>query len=146
MLLLADNLPNPSLRRFQGREEIFDPCRKKWVALTPEEWVRQQMLAQFIQVLQVPPSWIAVEKEIVVNNLRKRFDVLVYNGQGDPICLTECKAPDVHLTTLVFDQLLRYHQQVSVPFLMISNGDQTRCWHKSDGQLIELNHWPALGK
>ena len=79
MLSLADNLPVPSLRRFQGREEIFDACRKKWVALTPEEWVRQQVLAQLIHVLLVPTSWIAVEKEIEVNKLRKRFDVLVHD-------------------------------------------------------------------
>lgn len=142
MLFLADNLPAPSLRRFNGREEVWDVCRKKWVALTPEEWVRQRLLTQLIHVLQIPNKWIAVEKEIEVNKLRKRFDVLVYDEQSLPYCLIECKAPDVPLTSSVFDQLLRYHLQVPVPYLMISNGEQTRGWHTSEGQLIELTDWP----
>lgn len=146
MLFLADNLPAPSLRRFQGREEVFDFCRKKWVALTPEEWVRQQLLTQFIQILEIPHTWIAVEKEIEVNKLRKRFDVLIYDGQGNPFCLIECKAPDVPLTPSVLDQLLRYHQQISVPYLMISNGAETLGWRKTDGQLWELTNWPIPGK
>ena len=146
MLFLADNLPTPDLRRFQGREEVFDVCRKKWVSLTPEEWVRQQLLTQFIHVLEIPNTWIAVEKEIEVNKLRKRFDVLIYDGHGNPFCLIECKAPDVPLTTSVFDQLLRYHQQIPVPYLMISNGAQTVGWHKSEGQLFELTNWPILRK
>ena len=146
MLFLADNLPVPSLRRFQDREEVFDPCRKKWVALTPEEWVRQQVLTQLIHVLLVPTSWIAVEKEIEVNKLRKRFDVLIYDGQGNPFCMIECKAPEVPLTTSVLDQLLRYHLQVPVPYLIISNGTQTKGWCKSDGELVELADWPLIRK
>lgn len=146
MLSLADNLPVPSLRRFQGREEIFDACRKKWVALTPEEWVRQQVLAQLIHVLLVPTSWIAVEKEIEVNKLRKRFDVLVHDEQSLPFCMIECKAPEVPLTTSVLDQLLRYHLQVPVPYLIISNGTQTMGWRKFDGELVELADWPLIRK
>lgn len=146
MLFLSPDLPSPSLRRYNGREEIFDPCRKKWVALTPEEWVRQQILNQLTEVLAVPPSWIAVEKEIEVNQLRKRFDILVADDCGRPNLLIECKAPEVPLSESVLEQLLRYQIQISVPYLIITNGETTRGWQKSAGRLIELSDWPPVGK
>ena len=135
-----------SLRRFQQREEIFDVCRKRWVALTPEEWVRQQVLLQLTNVLQVPESWIAVEKEIEVNQLRKRFDILVYDDQGKACCLIECKASDVPLSAAVFDQLMRYQLQVQVPYLIITNGGTTRGWFRVNNTLQELSDWPPFGK
>lgn len=146
MLFLADSLPAPALRRIGNREEIFDLCRKKWVALTPEEWVRQQVLMQFTEILQVPSGWIAVEKEIQVNQLKKRFDILVYDAQTLPFCMIECKAPELPLTESVLEQLLRYHLQVPVPYLIITNGQQTRGWKKSEGQLWELSDWPMFRK
>ena len=97
-------------------------------------------------MLLVPTSWIAVEKEIEVNKLRKRFDVLVHDEQSLPFCMIECKAPEVPLTTSVLDQLLRYHLQVPVPYLIISNGTQTMGWRKSDGELVELADWPLIRK
>lgn len=136
----------PQIRSIQGREEIFDPCRRKWVALTPEEWVRQRMLQQFIEVLLIPSSWIAVEKEIEVNGLRKRYDVLVHDGNGQPYLLVECKAPDVSLGQSVREQLLRYHIRIPVPYLIICNGEQIHAWEKTSSGVLELTDWPALGK
>lgn len=146
MLLLSSELSPPALRSVQGREEIFDPCRRKWVVLTPEEWVRQRLLKQFIEVLSIPPSWIAVEKEIEVNGLRKRYDVLVHDAQGSPWAMAECKAPDIGLGTSVWEQLLRYHIRIPATYLIISNGAETHGWEKTESGVRELTSWPSSRK
>ncbi|MFM7672088.1 MAG: type I restriction enzyme HsdR N-terminal domain-containing protein [Bacteroidota bacterium] len=146
MLSLSPDLSVPSLRSLQGREEIFDPCRRKWVALTPEEWVRQRLLQQFTEVLQIPAGWIAVEKEIELNGLTKRYDILVHDTSASPWLLVECKAPEIHLGPAVMEQLLRYHIRIPVPFLIISNGEETRCWEKSESHLLERDQWPSFRK
>ena len=145
MLQLSAELGQPLLRAIQGREEIFDPCRRKWVALTPEEWVRQRLLLQFTEALQIPAAWIAVEKEIVVNGLRKRYDVLVHDASGNPWIMVECKAPDVWLGQSVWEQLLRYHIRIPVPYLIITNGEETHGWEKTPNGMQELISWPKPG-
>lgn len=134
------------MRVVAGREEIFDPCRRKWVALTPEEWTRQRLLQQFIEVLHIPAGWIAVEKEIDLNGLRKRYDVLVHDASGTPQILVECKAPEVSLNAAAMEQLLRYHIRLPVPFLLLANGNEIRCWKRSNGDLEECREWPSFGK
>ena len=146
MLSLSADLSVPSLRVVEGREEIFDPCRRKWVALTPEEWTRQRLLQQFIEVLHIPSGWIAVEKEIDLNGLRKRYDVLVHDDAGTPQILVECKAPDVSLDAAVMEQLLRYHIRLPVPYLILANGKEIRCWRRSDDDLQECSEWPVFRK
>ncbi|MEN9497244.1 MAG: hypothetical protein RL750_143 [Bacteroidota bacterium] len=146
MLRLSTDLSDPAVRRYQGREEIFDPCRRKWVALTPEEWVRQRLVQQFIEVIQVPSGWISIEKEIEVNGLRKRYDLLIYNSAGDPWLMAECKAPELAVGSTVMEQLLRYHISMPVPYLLISNATETRCWQRVSDELIELSSWPVLDK
>lgn len=144
MLRLSPDLTPPSIRRFQGREEIFDPCRRKWVALTPEEWVRQQLVLQLIEMLHVPSGWISIEKEIEVNGLRKRYDVLVCDTHGNPWLMAECKAPEISMGSIVMDQLLRYNIRIPVPYLLITNGTDTRCWERVGDGLVEQNNWPLL--
>ena len=146
MLWLSAELPAPELRRMKGREEIFDPCRCKWVALTPEEWVRQRLIQQFIHQSQIPTSLISVEREIELNGLRKRYDLLVFDRSGSPWLMAECKSADVPLGATVMEQLLRYHIRIPTSFLVISNGAETRCWQTSASGLVECNDWPTLGK
>ncbi|MBM3432420.1 MAG: type I restriction enzyme HsdR N-terminal domain-containing protein [Bacteroidetes bacterium] len=146
MLALYPDLSVPALRSQQGREEIFDPCRRKWVALTPEEWTRQRLLQQFIEVLHVPAGWIAVEKEIDLNGLRKRYDILVHDASGAPQVLIECKAPEVPLQAAVMEQLLRYHIRIPVPYLIIANGSEIRCWERLAEGLQECSDWPRFRK
>lgn len=146
MLKLSAELVPPQLRSVRGREEIFDPCRRKWVALTPEEWVRQRLLQQFIDVLKIPASWIGVEKEIEVNGLRKRYDILVHDDDNNPWAMVECKAPDIPMGLSVWEQLLRYHIRISVPFLIISNGEETHAWEKTSSGLQEMSDWPRFRK
>lgn len=109
------------IRAMAGQQEIFDPARKKYVKLTPEEWVRQHLIMYFHTVLAMPLSMIAVEKSITLNGLSKRFDVVIFKNSA-PIMLVECKAPGVMLDQSVMDQAGRYNMVLGVPYLCISNG------------------------
>ena len=105
-----------------SKEIIFDRLRKSWVRLTPEEWVRQNFLQFLVSEKKYPSTLIAVEKEIMLGDLRKRFDILVYNSHHQPWMMIECKAMDVALDQKVLHQVLRYNISVPVPFLVITNG------------------------
>ncbi|MGZ4086926.1 MAG: type I restriction enzyme HsdR N-terminal domain-containing protein [Bacteroidia bacterium] len=96
--------------------------RKKWLVLSPEEWVRQHLI-NFLKVYKgVPSSLISVEKEINLNGTRKRYDVVVYNSLMQPVLLVECKSPDVALTSATAEQALRYNLILGVKYLLLSNG------------------------
>lgn len=96
--------------------------RKKYVVLTPEEWVRQHALHYLITNLLVPSSLVAVERGLNVNGRRKRFDALVFNKNGHPALLVECKSPDVDLTKATFEQIAVYNSVFKAPYLWVTNG------------------------
>ena len=112
----------PKIKEAAGKEFIFDEVRKKWVVLTPEEWVRQNFLQYLIQVKKYPASLIAVEKEINVADTKKRFDIVVYDKNHQPFMIVECKEMNVELDNKTLDQVLRYNIPLQVPFLVITNG------------------------
>lgn len=109
------------------RPEVYDPVRRRFVALTPEEWVRQHTIAYLSEGLGYPQSLIAVEGSLTLNDLKKRFDILLYNTKGQPVLLVECKAPNVKITQAVFDQAARYNMAFKVSLLFITNGLQHYC-------------------
>ncbi|MGZ3899054.1 MAG: type I restriction enzyme HsdR N-terminal domain-containing protein [Bacteroidia bacterium] len=113
---------NVRVKNGNGATMIFDVIRKKWLVLTPEEWVRQHLINYLITVKKYPASLIALEKEIVLNDLKKRFDVVVYNRQLQPFILIECKAPYIELNLSVIEQALRYNLNLQSQFVMITNG------------------------
>ena len=123
------NLPTYQfkLKNDGARTQIFDSIRKKYVALTPEEWVRQNFLQYLIQDKNFPSSLIAVEVGLKYNQLQKRLDVLVYDKQGSPYLMVECKAPEVKITQEVFDQIARYNMIFKVKYLVVSNGINHFC-------------------
>lgn len=102
--------------------QIFDMVRKKYVSLTPEEWVRQHLLNFLIIEKKYPASLLAVEKELSVAGIKKRTDVVVYSRNAEPIMIAECKSPDVPLNQQVFDQTARYNLPLNVSFLLLTNG------------------------
>jgi hypothetical protein len=108
-------------RRFQNRSEVFDPVRKLWVALTPEEMVRQSLLIYLIK-RGYEPTLIAVEKQITIGEVSFRFDVIVFDEKFKPLILVECKAPEVALNQEVFDQVARYNWKVQAPYFILTNG------------------------
>jgi hypothetical protein len=110
------------IKNAEKGKTIFDPVRSKYVALTPEEWVRQNFLQYLIQVKKTPKNLICVEMAIELNNLSKRSDIVVHNRQGNPVLAVECKASTVKITQSVFEQLARYNLQLNVPYLVVTNG------------------------
>jgi type I site-specific restriction endonuclease len=119
-----------------GVHHIFDVVRNKFVVLTPEEWVRQHVIHYLIHERNYPKTLLAVEKEIALNGLRKRCDVVAYNREGKPFLLVECKAHDVNLNQDVVMQILQYNQKLNVPFLWISNGVMNYCFDTKQGGLL----------
>ncbi|MES2239058.1 MAG: type I restriction enzyme HsdR N-terminal domain-containing protein [Bacteroidota bacterium] len=111
--------------RFKNSENktaIFDEIRKKFIILTPEEWVRQHVVRFLLEEKKYPKSLINVEKVLLVNGLRKRYDVVVFNSDGTIHILIECKAPEVKISQSTFDQIARYNMTMKSNFLMVSNG------------------------
>jgi len=112
----------PRIKKQDDKEFIFDEVRKKWVVLTPEEWVRQNFLQYLIQVKKYPAALIAVEKEIAVADTKKRFDIVVYSKNHQPFMIVECKEMSVVLDKRTLDQVLRYNINLRVDYLIITNG------------------------
>jgi hypothetical protein len=110
-----------------GKQEIFDIVRKRFVSLTPEEWVRQHVLHFLRYEKTVPLSLMAVEKRLKINTLIKRADVVVHERSGRALMLVECKAPGVLISQHVFDQAARYDMVFHVNFLLITNGLANYC-------------------
>jgi type I site-specific restriction endonuclease len=115
------------LRRIEERNEIFCPLRKKWFVLTPEEWVRQHVVQWLSQEKKYPLSLIAAEKTITVNQRTKRCDLIVYDLNGKPFLLVECKAPEVAITEAVFDQAARYNLTLNADLFLLTNGFNHYC-------------------
>ena len=120
------NLNFPSYTfRFKNSENkvaIFDEIRKKFVVLTPEEWVRQHVVQYLLLEKKYPKSLINVEKLVKVNGLNKRYDIVVFQPNGEIFLLIECKAPEVAISQQTFDQIARYNLQLNAQFLMVTNG------------------------
>ena len=111
--------------RFKNSENkvaIFDEIRKKFIILTPEEWVRQHVVHYLLSEKSYPKSWINVEKQIKMNGLTKRYDVVVFNPNGSIFLLVECKAPEIKISQHTFDQIARYNLALKAEYLMVTNG------------------------
>jgi hypothetical protein len=144
--MIKVDFPAPSFRikEEEGKEVIFDDLRKQWVRLTPEEWVRQNFIQYMLQVKQYPAAFIGIEKEIALGELRKRFDLLLFDRNHQPWMMIECKAMDVELTEKVLEQIVRYNMSVPVNYMVISNGIYTYAWVKTESQLISITELPAF--
>lgn len=111
--------------RFKSSENkisIFDEIRKKFVILTPEEWVRQHVIQFLIHEKKYPRSHINVEKELVLNQTKKRYDIVIYNKDGSIFLIVECKAPQIEISQNTFDQIARYNLSLKATYLMVTNG------------------------
>jgi hypothetical protein len=125
---------------------IFCESRKIWVRLTPEEWVRQNFFQWLVQEMKYPPSMIAVEKEIRVFDLTKRFDILVYNRDHTPWLMVECKAQSIPLTEKTLMQVLRYNMAVPVPYIVMTNGSYVRAIARDGEEVREMDELPEYLK
>jgi hypothetical protein len=118
------NFPSYNFRfkNSENKVSIFDEIRKKFIILTPEEWVRQHVIRFFLEEKKYPKSLINVEKILKVNDLRKRYDVVVFNPDGSIYILVECKAPEIKTAQATFDQIAQYNMTLKAQFLMVTNG------------------------
>ncbi len=120
------NLPDYDFRIIAkgGKDYIFDRIRRRYILLTPEEWVRQNFMLYLITEKQYPESLMAVEKQISMNGKLYRFDLVVYHRTGKPCLIAEFKAPNVKITQQAFDQVVRYNMSLQVEKVVVSNGLQ----------------------
>lgn len=135
-------IPQFKIKQQNDRHYIFDAIRKVWLQLTEEEWVRQNFINYLVTALHYPPTAIALEKEIRLGELKKRFDILVFDQGYQPWMLVECKAPHIALNEEVLQQVLRYNISVPVSYIVITNGEHTIGWERQEGQLMLLNEMP----
>lgn len=110
---------------------VFDPVRKKWLIIQPEELVRQALLLYLLQEKALPLARIAVEKAIRLHNQIRRFDLVYYGRHGAPLLLVECKSPSTPLTQQVLEQAVWYNYEIKAPYLLLSNGKNSK-WYKTD--------------
>jgi hypothetical protein len=147
--MIVVQYPEPQFRmkNENGKEYIFDSIRKVWLLLTEEEWVRQNFVNYLINQRNYPSTVIALEKEIWLNDLKKRFDILIYNRDHKPWMLIECKEPKVNLSDEALQQVLRYNMSVPVEYIVITNGATTIGWRKENQLTLlkELPEWQQLG-
>ncbi len=118
------NFPQYSFR-FKNSENkplVFDEIRKKFVVLTPEEWVRLHVVQFLLKEKNYPKSLINVEKQLKLNNTAKRYDIVVFNKDGSIFLIVECKAPSIEISQLTFDQIARYNLALEAQYLMVTNG------------------------
>ena len=127
--------------RYEAKDQIFDPFRKQWIILTPEEWVRQNILQYLVQVCNYPASLIAIEKSILLGELTKRFDILVYKD-AKPWMIIECKEANIQISDKTIQQLFQYQQVLEAEYLFASNGHETVGAQIKSGKLHALQNFP----
>lgn len=142
------NLNFPSVEfRFRENEknhlQLFDIIRKKFIDITPEEWVRQHIVHFLIFHKEVPASMISIEKQLILNNTKRRTDIVVYNSNLKPLLVIECKAPQIEINQLTINQALRYNLELQVPYVFLSNGFQHVSLKINSGDTIILKEIPS---
>jgi type I site-specific restriction-modification system R (restriction) subunit len=126
----------------EGKTYVFDPLRRRHVALTPEEEVRQKVLYLLVEHLHVPAGLVAVEYSVKVNGLDKRCDAVVFGSDGSPLMIVECKAQSVKITAKTLDQAVRYYSALRPKFLLLYNGADCHCLKVENGVLQPMDHLP----
>ena len=142
------NLPSfePQLQRVDDKYFIFDSLRKKLLALTPEEWVRQHWINFLIEHQGYPKGLISLEKGLKYNQLQKRTDLVVFDRVGHPYLLIECKAPDIELNQKVLQQALAYRATLLTPYIILSNGVRhiSLEFEKKHKKFIQTPNFPPI--
>ena len=134
---------NFRIKKTAGKEFIFDEVRRRWVTLTPEEWVRQNFLQYMLRVKNYPGALLSVEKLVNVGELRKRCDIVVYKDSR-PWMIVECKEMNVDLNLPVLEQILRYNIGHEVQYLVITNGNSSIAFRLKGDAFIEIDELPSL--
>jgi len=143
--MIKINYPDkkPSIKMVEAKELIFCAIRKKWMVLTPEEWVRQNLLLFLIDVMNYPASLMAVEKQLLLGDLKKRFDLVVYKNDV-PFMLVECKEMNVPISQKTLDQALRYNINLQATYFVITNGTDCYGFKMEAGKMVNIDALPRF--
>lgn len=133
------------IKQENGKEVIWDEVRRRWVRLTPEEWVRQNFIQYLIKECNYPASLMSVEKEIMLEDMRKRCDIVLYHQQK-PWMIVECKEMNIPLNDTVLKQALTYNISLPVAYLVITNGRTAHIFNRNNSSLMEVDALPAWGQ
>ncbi len=133
------------IRKRETGPQIWDNIRRKWLVLTPEEWVRQHLIRFLTEARGVLPASISQEYPIELGGTRQRADLVVFARNGTPCLLAECKAPDVNLTQITLAQAVRYNSILKTPFVLLTNGIKHICYrYDNSGHWLTMNDIPDL--
>lgn len=146
--MLELNLPSADIRleRRDGRLFIWDFVRRRWVTLTPEEWVRQHFSHWMTEHLGYPLARLGHEISLELNGMQRRADAVFYDHEGLPLVIVEFKAPHISISQKTFDQISHYNMVLQVPYLIISNGLQHFCLHVRENGMEFLREIPRYGE
>lgn len=139
------NLPPVALQLIKrdSKLQIFDTIRKKYLVLTPEEWVRQHLVHYLMEEKGFPSGLISLEAGLKYNQLPKRSDILIYAPSGQPLLLVECKAPEVKITESTFHQAVTYNKTIKASYVLLSNGLEHYCFRHEGAKMEALETIPA---
>lgn len=135
---------NPRLTEREGQTMVWDELRRKWLVLTPEEWVRRHLIACLTQQCGAPLYSVCQEYAVCINGQPQRADVVVCDSMGEPLLLAECKEPKVAIDASVRDQAMRYNAVVGARYVLLTNGIALRGWERTDDGYRPLESLPDL--
>ncbi len=133
----------PSIKTENGKERILCAIRKTWMVLTPEEWVRQNILIYLLDVMNYPAALMAVEKQLTLGDVKKRFDIVLYKAEV-PFILIECKEMNVPISAATLEQVLRYNINLRAAHFFITNGTDCYGFTNDSGKVIHLDRFPVF--
>jgi hypothetical protein len=135
---------SPKTKKQNNQTYIWDPIRQKWILLSPEEWVRNLLIHYLVFVKKMGKSYLSVEKEIRIGLSRKRFDLVIYDGDLKPWMAIECKAPDINLSEKTISQVVRYNQALECTYVAITNGHEIHIFKEQHSHhWISIESWPS---
>lgn len=143
MILINYPTTKPSIKTAQNSELIFCIIRKRWFKITPEEWVRQNFLLYLTEILKYPAAIIAVEKQLLIAAVKKRFDIVIYK-EAIPFIIIECKEMQVKLTENTISQVLNYNATIQAPYMIVTNGTDCAGFLKQHNTFVEIDAIPAF--
>jgi hypothetical protein len=133
----------PKIKTENGKEFIFCIIRKRWFIITPEEWVRQNFILYLIVKLEYPTALIAVEKQLILSEVKKRFDIVVYKDVL-PYIIVECKEMNVPLSENTISQVLNYNSAIQAPYIVVTNGSYCAAFLKQENKFVEIEELPSF--
>jgi hypothetical protein len=143
MIKLIYPKDKPNIKTENEKEFIFCIIRKRWFIITPEEWVRQNFILYLIVNLQYPAALISVEKQLILSEVKKRFDIVVYKD-ALPYMIVECKEMNVPLSESTISQVLNYNSAVQAPYIVVTNGSYCAGFLKTKNKFIEIEELPKF--